>query len=334
MVGDGRRELWGALLDGLYRLGEPLGCGATGVVLRARRLSDGREVAIKMLRRELAHRADLCLRLRREAEVARAVRHPGVVSCLAQGELPDGSPYVVFERLSGESLLRLLRRRGPLPVTQALAVARRVSRVLSAVHGAGYVHRDLKSEHVWLSSENGALQVALIDFGVCQPPDGDAASHLAHQVLGTPGYLAPEQAAPSGPASARSDLYGLGATLFEALTGRPPYAGPSAVGLLRLALSEDAAPLGQLRAEVPRAVERLVQGLLSRAPESRPLNARVVERALSQLADTPLARAEAELALELRSGPDAALVQTLDEGRPTRTASAPRARASAAARLR
>src|SRR4051812_35986214 len=187
MFCDARKELWGALLDGLYRLGEPVGTGATGVVLRAWRESDGREVVVKVLKASLAYRADLALRLRREGEAARAIRHPGIVSCLGEGTLPDGSPYVVFERLHGESLLRLVRRRGPLPVNQAIAVMRRATRVLAAVHTAGYVHRDLKSEHIWLSTERGALHVSLIDFGVCQPPQTELTSSLACQVLGTPG---------------------------------------------------------------------------------------------------------------------------------------------------
>ena len=98
-------------------------------------------------------------------------------------------------------------------------------------------------------------------------------------MLGTPGYLAPEQAAPTAPATARSDLYGLGATLFEALTGRPPFAGLNAASLLRQALSEDAELVGRVRANVPRSLERLLQSLLSRDPSGRPLNTRLVERA-------------------------------------------------------
>ncbi len=319
MVGDARKELWGVLLDGLYRLGEPVGTGATGVVLRAVRETDGRELVVKVLKASLAHRGDLALRLRREAEAARAIRHPGVVACLDEGTLEDGSPYLVFERLHGESLLRLVRRRGPLPVNQAIAVLRRATRILAAIHAAGYVHRDLKSEHIWLSVERGALHVSVLDFGVCQPPQGDlSGSPLACQVLGTPGYLAPEQAAPSGPVTARADLYGLGATLFEALTGRPPFAGPHPGRLLRRVLSEDAELVGHLRADVPRNLERLIQRLLAREPDQRPFNTRLVERALAAAADTPLHDAERDLALELRPAPDASLVQTVDEGRPTR----------------
>ncbi|MFT3927127.1 MAG: serine/threonine-protein kinase [Myxococcales bacterium] len=319
MFGDARTELWGALLDGQYRLGEPVGTGATGVVLRAFRESDDREFVVKVLKESLAHRSDLALRLRREAEAARAIRHPGIVACVDDGTLPDGSPYLVFERLHGESLLRMIRRRGPLPVSQAIAVLRRATRVLSAVHAAGYVHRDLKSEHVWLSVDRGALHVSLLDFGVCQPPQADMTGALALQVLGTPGYLAPEQAAPTAPATPRSDLYGLGATLFEALTGRPPFAGLNAASVLRQALSEDAELVGRVRANVPRSLESLVQSLLARDPRARPLNTRLVERALAAAADTPLHHAENQLVAELMPAMvDPSLVQTLDESRPTR----------------
>jgi serine/threonine protein kinase len=304
-----------------------VGTGATGIVLSARRETDGREVVVKMLREHLAHRADLGMRLRREAEAARLIRHPGMVPCLGEGTLSDGSPYIVFERLSGESLLRHLRRRGPLPVAQAIAVARRVSRVLSAVHATGYVHRDLKSEHIWLSADRGALHVSVIDFGVCQAPHPEATSSLACQVLGTPGYLAPEQAAPSERATARSDLYGLGASLFEALTGRPPFTGHSAATLLRQSLSEDAPSVARFRPDVPRSLERLVQSLLAREPGARPFNTRLLDRALSAVADTPLHDAESALVTELRPSLDAALVQTLDEGRPTRAPALRRAAA-------
>jgi len=325
MFGDARKELWGALLDGLYRLGEPVGTGATGVVLRAWRETDGREVVVKVLKQSLAHRSDLALRLRREGDAARAIRHPGIVACLDEGNLQDGSPYVVFERLHGESLLRLIRRRGPLPVNQAIAIVRRAARVLAAVHQAGYVHRDIKSEHIWLSVDRGALHVSLLDFGVCQPPAADMTGSLACQVLGTPGYLAPEQAAPSAPATPRADLYGLGASLFEALTGRPPYSGLNAASVLRQALSEDAELVGRIRANVPRNLEALVQSLLARDPRARPLNTRMVERALSVAADTPLHQAEHQLVAELSPALDPALVQTLDEGRPTRAPAPARA---------
>jgi serine/threonine protein kinase len=313
--------LWGKRLDGRYRLGEPLGCGATGVVFAAQRETDGRSVAIKCLRNELGSRADLSARLRQEAVAGRSIHHPGIVPCLDQGTLADGSPYVVFERLVGESLLRFVRRRGPLSVSEGIAVARRVARVLSAVHAAGYVHRDVKSEHVWLSSERGILHVSLIDFGVCQPPEPEP-HDASCQVLGTPGYLSPEQASGAEPASPRSDLYGLGATLFEALTGRPPFAGPNAAVLLRLALTEDPEPLVRLRADVPRILERLVHTLLAREPAARPLNARLVERALLNAADTPLAVAETSLAFQLERARDEQLVQTVDEGRPTRALAA------------
>jgi serine/threonine protein kinase len=317
MVRDERWELWGTLLDGRYRVLEALGTGATGVVLSAVSEPDGKPVAIKVLRSELAQRADLSRRLRQEAVASRSIRHPGIVPCLADGSLPDGSPYVVFEQLAGESLLHFVRRRGVLSASEAIAVARKTARVLAAVHGAGFVHRDVKSEHVWLSVEAGALQVSLLDFGVCLAPDAEPCAQ-DWQVLGTPGYLAPEQASGEERASPRSDLYGLGATLFEALTGKPPFSGANVAVLLRLALSQDAEPVGRLRRDVPRALERLVQALLARAPEGRPLNARMVERALVAAADTPLAQAELSLVKQLEPAPDEACVETLDEGRPTR----------------
>lgn len=288
MLDGQRRELWGALLDGRYRLGRPLGSGATGVVFSARDLSDGRELAVKLLSASYAGDAELAARLRQEARISCEVRHPGIVECLGQGVLQDGSPYVVFERVRGLSLLSLLRRWGRLSVGEALVVAQRTARVLAAVHAAGYVHRDVKPEHIMLSTETPVLSLRLLDFGVCVSPASEQeGARRRFGVYGTPGYASPEQAAAEG-VDGRSDLYGLGATLFEALTGRPPFSGRNPAVILTRTLREDALPLSRLRPDCPRAVEALVSQLLARDPAQRPYNARVVARDLGRVSDTSL----------------------------------------------
>ena len=124
--------------------------GGTGVVFEGTRLSDGYGVVIKTLRPVYAYNADLCRRLKREAEVARRVAHPGIVPVLDEGTLPDGSPYLVLERIHGEPMNHLLRRVGILGVQETLAILRRVCDILHRAHAAGYVHRDVKPEHVVL----------------------------------------------------------------------------------------------------------------------------------------------------------------------------------------
>ncbi len=321
MLSTQRRELWGALLDDRYRLGRPLGTGATAVVFAARD-RDNRSVAIKLLDRPHAADAELIRRLRSEARISAAIRHPGIVACLDQGTLHDGSPYVVFERVRGDSLLALLRRWGRLSVGETLVVAQRVARVLAAVHSAGYVHRDVKPEHVMLCSDGPQLSVRLIDFGVCIGPGTE--NELARNgfgVYGTPGYASPEQAAAED-VDARSDLFGLGATLYEALSGKLPFSGSNAAAVLTRTLSVDALPLSRLRPDCPRAVEAMVGQLLSRDRELRPHSARVVARDLARTSDTSLELEARKLHARLNSERDGRTLHAGGEQVPTRRARA------------
>ena len=190
--------------------------------------------------------------------------------------------------MRGPSLLSLLRRWGRLSVGEALVVAQRTARVLAAVHAAGYVHRDVKPEHIVLCSQTPQLSLRLLDFGVCVGPATEPeGARQRFGVYGTPGYASPEQAS-AELVDGRSDLYGLGATLFEALTGRPPFSGRNPAVILTRTLREDVLPLSRLRPDCPRAVEALVGQLLARDPAARPLNARVVARELGRISDTSL----------------------------------------------
>lgn len=273
---------WGRLRT-YYEVGEVIGTGATGMVVSAIRKGDGREVAIKVLKPALVHDLDLVQSLEREAAAGRAIRHPGVLPVLGQGRLDDDTPYVVFARLRGESLLSLLSRRERLSVAEAAWIAQRIASVLVAVHGAGYVHRDIKPEHVMLAPDRARVRPYLLDFGVCQPPDSDVIpyEHERGRVFGTPGYLAPEQAR-GDQADPRSDLYSLGTVLFEMLTGKPPFPGRNAARALHSVLSEDP-PRLEPSAELPLPLCQLVNRLLAREPEDRPENARAVARALVPL---------------------------------------------------
>lgn len=311
-----RRELWGVLLDGRYRLNRPLGSGATGVVFAAHD-ETGRELAIKLLNASYAGDAELAGRLRNEARVSHEVRHPGIVECLGQGVLPDGSPYVVFERVRGESLLSLMRRVGRLGFGEALVVAQRVARILAAVHDAGYVHRDIKPEHVVLSAEGPLLGVRLLDFGVCQLRDEPAPRRQRFAVYGTPGYASPEQAAGDF-VDARSDLFGLGATLFEALTGKAPFNGPNPAAILTRTLSQPALPVSALRNDCPRALEALVMKLLARDRDDRPASARVLARELGRCSDIALESCAEALTKRIRQGYTPSRLPTPDQNTPTR----------------
>ena len=324
MVPGPRSDLLGTVLDERYAVLTAIGAGGSGAVFEVERLSDGGRFALKVLQRDAADHPDLVRRLRREADVGRTLHHAGIVRCLDEGSLDDGSPYLVMERLHGRSLAQLITRLGRLSIEQACAIGARVAGVLHAVHAQGYVHRDVKSEHIWLSRTERGLGVHLLDFGVCLAPDTDP-SLLARErdrVFGTPGYMSPEQARGDGGIDGRSDLFSLGVVLFEALTGERPFQGPNAAVLLRRVLEDRAPQVSVLRKDVPSELARCVARLLERDPGTRPVNARSAERTLNTFVASP-ARAERALSAQLQQ-PDAPLVPMVSAfDAPTRDLSLP-----------
>ncbi len=304
MASDERSELRGTTLDGRYRLGACVGVGGTGVVFEATRLTDGRAVVIKTLRPVFAFHADLVRRLRREAEVARRVAHPAIVPVLDEGTLSDGSPYLVMERIGGEPLLRMLHRVGILDVADALVIARRLCDVLHRAHSFGYVHRDVKPEHVILGrTADGELTLRLLDFGVCaaDTAPADERERERGRVFGTPSYVSPEQACGDPDVDARADVFGLGVVLFESLAGRLPFGGSTVTNLLRRIIREDAPPLSHCAPQVSPELDALVARMLARKREDRFPTARAVSRAIAPLLVDARA-AERRLAAELRLG--------------------------------
>ncbi|MCX7808395.1 MAG: serine/threonine protein kinase [Deltaproteobacteria bacterium] len=298
-----RAELKGQVLDGRYRINDILGIGGTSIAFDALRLSDGSHVVVKVLRPGFVDNPDLVRRLRREAEVARRVAHPAIVSVLDEGILSgfpgaDGSPYLVFERVWGESLQRLLRRTGTLDAELVAAIALRVASALHIVHQEGYVHRDIKPEHIWIERErDGALRIRLLDFGVCASADAppDEREREVGRVFGTPSYCSPEQAAGNPNVDARTDVFGLGVVMFEAISGRLPFVSTSVSNLLRRIIREDAPRLGRIRQDLPPAYDEVVAKALARDPAERFPSMRAFARALG-----PLVGARASIDARLR----------------------------------
>lgn len=282
-----RAELRGQVLDDEYRIGPSIGVGGTGVVFEAERLSDGAHVVVKVLRPLYAYNGDLVRRLRLEGEVARAVAHPGIVPVLDEGLLPDGSPYLVMERVWGESLARLVHRSGTLGVGETAAIAMRVAAILHAVHRQGYVHRDVKPEHILLDrGPGGELVVRILDFGVCASEwvCAEERERERARVFGTPSYVSPEQAAGDPYVDGRADVYGLGVCMFEALTGRVPFTGSDVMNLLRRIIREDAPRVGLMAMHVDVDLDAVVARALARDPEERFANMRVLARSLAPFA--------------------------------------------------
>ncbi len=307
MTSDERQELRGLTLEGRYRVGHIVGVGGTGVVFAATRLRDGHEVVLKVLRPHFAYNPDLVRRIRREAEVSRAVAHPGIVPVLDEGTLPDGSPYIVMERIRGEALHQILRRVGTLGVAETLTIARRVCDILHRAHALGYVHRDVKPEHIILAphrSPNGAesLRVWLLDFGVCAADTAplEERERERGRVFGTPSYCSPEQASGDPDVDARADVFGLGIVVFECLTGRMPFRGSNVTSLLRRIIREDAPRVGLLSARVDPALDHVVGRMLSRRRDERIATARGVMRELAPFLNGQQTNIERILAGDVR----------------------------------
>jgi hypothetical protein len=219
-------QLEGTVAAGQYRIMRRMGAGATGVIYEAARISDGVRVAIKLLRAAAAHEAVASDRLRREAEALGLSWHPNVVEVIDHGHLPDGTAYLVMELLHGESLATRLRAKGRLTPRELLPIAMQACDALAAVHAAGVVHRDLKPSNIYLAVErddpSGEERLKLLDFGIARVEWEETRITNTGGPLGTPGYMSPEQETGNGEIDGRSDIFSLGALLFECLVGEPP----------------------------------------------------------------------------------------------------------------
>jgi len=299
-----RAGLRGRVLDGRYRVGACIGVGGTGVVFEATRLQDGHTVVVKTMRPVFAQNADLVRRLRREAEVAQRVPHRGIVPVTDDGTLSDGSPYLVMKRMRGECLARLLLRVGTLAAPEAAAIGMRVASILHAAHGLGYVHRDVKPEHVLLDRDHlGHLQVSLLDFGVCASESASPEERELERgrVYGTPSYVSPEQASGDPEVDGRADVFGLGVVLFESLVGRVPFTASNVAALLRRIIREDAPRLTLVNSRVDGRADAVIARALARQRDQRFPTARSIGRALMPLAGDRVG-AERLLAARLRVG--------------------------------
>jgi TolB-like protein/Flp pilus assembly protein TadD len=266
---------------GPYEVEDLIGSGGMGEVYRARDTRLGRDVAIKVLPPAFAGDAERLKRFEREARAAAALNHPNVVTVHDVGAV-EGAPYVVMERLEGETLRRRLGKEEPPPLSLVLDCAAQVARGLSAAHEKGIVHRDLKPENLFLTGDG---RVKILDFGLAKlrpeqagvavGPVGATTSLLSEPgaVMGTVAYMSPEQIR-GLPVDARTDIYALGNVLFELATGRRPFAeaqGP----LLTDAILHQAPPSPrQLRPELPAGLDRVILKALEKEPERRYRSAR------------------------------------------------------------
>lgn len=239
------------------------GTGATSRVFRAVEGKTGRVVALKRLHRQLVRNAEALARLKRELEALSSLRHPSIVPVYDIVKW-EGDPTLVMAFIDGEDLKERIVERGPLPPAQAEMVLRALFDALAAAHGAGMVHRDVKPQNVRLGTDG---RVYLLDFGSARL---DAASALTKtgSTVGTPEYMPPELF--GGPVyDPRTDVYGVGATIYEALTGKPPQSADSLAELAFLRAEIPIVPVRSLRPEVPAAIAQVVDRCVAIRPEDR-----------------------------------------------------------------
>ncbi len=251
----------GALIAGRYRLLRPIGMGATGTVWAARHELLGREFALKIAGAGQRTGLDARARFLREVQIVGKLRHPNIVDIADAGEVRPGEGlYLAMELLEGKSLAEYLAADGPMPPSEALAVATEVCRALSAAHGAGVVHRDIKPANIFLANDpRGGVVPKLLDFGVSSARGVTTLKRGG--VVGTPAYMSPEQALGQDDVDHRTDLWSLGVVLYEMMSGRRPFTADSYPALLPLIIE---APHPALPASVPAEARTVVAGCLAK----------------------------------------------------------------------
>jgi serine/threonine-protein kinase len=262
----------GQVLVGKYRVERQIGRGGMGVVLAATHLQLEHQVAIKVLRRDLLEDDKALTRLLSEARAAAKIRSEHVARVLDVGTLENGSPFIVMEYLEGEDLADLLDRQGALEVPQAVQFLLQSCEALAEVHAAEMVHRDLKPGNLFIARlPDGSPSLKIVDFGISKhigPSAQATAATTSAQVLGSPYYMPPEQMR-AEPVDERSDIWSLGAILFEMLTARPPFLGETLPEVYAAVLAQPAPRVVSLRPDVPPGLDEIVQRCLDKDPARR-----------------------------------------------------------------
>lgn len=287
-----RDQLQGTL-GSAYSLQRELGGAGMSRVFLATETALGRTVVVKVLPPELAGDVNMD-RFRREVRLAAALQHPHIVPVLAAGEM-NGVPYYTMPFVEGESLRARILASGALPLGEVIGILRDVAKALAYAHARGVVHRDIKPDNVLLS---GGVAV-VTDFGIAKAIS-DATKSVGRVSLtatgvsvGTPAYMAPEQAAADPDTDHRADIYAFGSMAYEMLTGQPPFADAPSSGRLAMEIPRAPASLSTFRPDVPHALEMLVLRCLEKDPADRPQRADELIQAL----DAVVARRTAQVAM-------------------------------------
>ncbi|MBL8918310.1 MAG: protein kinase [Myxococcaceae bacterium] len=281
----GRTKLSDPLIGqplGEYRVEQALSRGGMGAVYRGVQPVIGKKVAIKVLLPDVAENTETMHRLLTEARAVNAIHHPNIIDIFSFGRLPDGRQYFVMELLNGKSLDAMLLERGKLKPAEVLTVLDQTMAALSAAHAAGVVHRDLKPPNIFVTTlANHTWHVTVLDFGLAKQL-GASSSTSPNVVMGTPGYMAPEQIR-SQRVTPATDLYAMGVVAWVLLTGQEPFQARSSVDLMMMHLEEPLPSLRRLAPDCPDDLVRLVERMLEKRPESRPSSALDVQREVARI---------------------------------------------------
>ncbi|MBI2897316.1 MAG: serine/threonine protein kinase [Deltaproteobacteria bacterium] len=283
-------DLVGKIISGKYLVLGRLGTGGMGTIYDCENVAVGRKVALKVLNPLHKARAEAVGRFEREARAAARIGHPNIIDVLDLGRTDDGVPYIVMERLSGEDLFALLDRSGPLQPALAIDIIGQVLGALGAAHAAGIVHRDLKPDNVFLARRGPRADfVKVLDFGVAKFHDAALGEtrRLTRDgsVLGTPSYMSPEQAAGSRDIDARSDLYSVGALLYEMLSGTLAYEGENYNEVIAAIITREPRPLREVAPWVTEGLAAVISRAMARDPNARFQTAAELQAALEPYSD-------------------------------------------------
>jgi serine/threonine protein kinase len=281
--------LVGAVLGGVYRITGLIGEGGMGAVYEAVQLRLNKRVAVKLMARDLAANREALARFHREAEITSRLGHPHLVSVVDFGQAESGEPYLVMEYLEGEDLDHRLRRVARMPIETVAHVVKQVASALSAAHGQGVVHRDLKPGNIFLVQIPGEPDfVKVLDFGISKMKAARTQLTNASAVMGTPNYMSPEQATGMvEEVDHRTDQWALACIAWEMLLGRGPFVADEVAAILYQIINLDPHPLAPRVPGLPPAVETVLRRALSKQPAGRFSSMREFSRAFEAAAFSP-----------------------------------------------
>jgi eukaryotic-like serine/threonine-protein kinase len=295
----------GDVLAGKYKVERVLGVGGMGIVVAARHMQLDRRVALKFLLPHSLLKSTVVARFEREARAAVRLRSEHVARVIDVGTMESTAPYIVMEFLEGKDLGDIIEQGGPLPVDVAVDYLLQACEAVAEAHGLGIVHRDLKPRNLFVTTRvDGRPLVKVLDFGISKVTGGDDLSLTSTaEIVGSPNYMSPEQLRSARLADARSDIWALGAILYELLTGYVPFQAETLTQLCTMVLQDPPRPLHDLRADVPVGVIHVIERCLEKDPDRRFQHVGELAAALSPFTTSSgSSAAERAMAVAIASG--------------------------------